>query len=53
MGPSRALVEIVIQVLHMEQAFGFYCDRLGLELFSPPALPAKFRRLGEREGVPA
>ena len=49
----RALVEVVLMVDDIERSVAFYRDSLGLELFSPPELPAKFLRVGETSaGVP-
>ena len=48
----RAIVEIVLRVADIDRALGFYRDTLGLELFSPPGLPGKFLRVGEKDGLP-
>jgi catechol 2,3-dioxygenase-like lactoylglutathione lyase family enzyme len=49
----RGLVEIVLVVDDVDRSVAFYRDVLGLELFSPPHLPAKFLRIGPAaEGVP-
>ena len=49
----RGLAEIVLMVDDIERSVAFYGDTLGLELFSPPELPAKFLRLGDAgSGVP-
>ena len=48
----RAIVEIVLRVADVDRALGFYRDTLGLELFSPPGLPGKFLRVGEKDGLP-
>jgi catechol 2,3-dioxygenase len=42
----RNLVEVVLAVEDVERSMGFYRDLLGLELISPPGLPAKFLRIG-------
>ena len=52
MAKIRGLVEIVLQVDDVERSLAFYRDALGLELFSPPNLPGKFLRLGDKSGVP-
>ena len=53
MASIRGLVEIVFMVDDIERSVGFYRDTLGLEVFSPPELPAKFLRVGEAgNGVP-
>ena len=46
----RGLAEIVFMVDDIERSVAFYRDSLGLELFSPPDLPAKFLRIGEAGG---
>lgn len=49
----RGLAEVVFMVDDVERSVAFYRDTLGLELFSPPELPAKFLRVGETvTGVP-
>ena len=49
----RALAEIVLMVDDIERSLAFYRDTLGLEVFSPPELAAKFLLVGERgNGVP-
>lgn len=48
----RAIVEIVLRVADIDRALAFYRDTLGLELFSPPGLPGKFLRVGEKDGLP-
>ena len=48
----RAIVEIVLRVADIDRSLGFYRDTLGLELFSPPGLPGKFLRVGEKDGLP-
>ena len=53
MAAVRGLVEVVLLVNDMERSLAFYRDALGLELFSPPELPGKFLRIGDRDGVPA
>jgi catechol 2,3-dioxygenase-like lactoylglutathione lyase family enzyme len=42
----RGLVEVVLVVDDIDRSLAFYRDTLGLELFSPPELPAKFLRIG-------
>lgn len=46
----RHLAEIVLWVRDMERALAFYRDLFGLELISPPELPAKFLKAGPGEG---
>ena len=49
------LVEVVLTVADMQHSLAFYRDLLGLEVFSPDKLPAKFLRLGPPEqgqGIP-
>jgi catechol 2,3-dioxygenase-like lactoylglutathione lyase family enzyme len=47
------LVEVVLVVDDIERSVAFYRDTLGLDLFSPPQVPAKFLRIGpQTEGVP-
>jgi len=49
----KNLVEVVLVVDDMERALRFYVDGLGLELISPPKLPAKFLRIGPAgPGIP-
>ena len=43
----RGLAEVVFMVADLERSVAFYRDTLGLELFSPSELPAKFLRVGE------
>lgn len=50
--PIRAIVEIVLRVRDMDASLAFYRDALGLALFSPPGLPGKFLRVGDKEGIP-
>lgn len=50
--PIRAIVEIVLRVRDMEASLAFYRDTLGLDLFSPPELPGKFLRVGDKDGLP-
>lgn len=53
MGELRGLAEVVLSVQDMQKSLAFYRDLLGLEVISPPELPAVFLRLGgPREGVP-
>ena len=42
----RALAEIVFMVDDIERSLAFYRDTLGLEVFSPPELAAKFLLVG-------
>jgi catechol 2,3-dioxygenase-like lactoylglutathione lyase family enzyme len=47
------LVEVVLVVEDIERSVAFYRDVLGLEIISPPAMPAKFLRVGAAgSGVP-
>lgn len=48
----RAIVEIVLRVADMERSLAFYRDTLGLEVFSPPQLPGRFLRVGDKPGLP-
>jgi len=49
----RGLVEVVLTVDDIEKSLSFYRDTLGLELISPPNVPAKFLRIGPRaDGIP-
>jgi catechol 2,3-dioxygenase-like lactoylglutathione lyase family enzyme len=49
----RGLVEVVLVVDDIDRSVAFYRDALGLEVFSPPRVPAKFLRIGSAvEGVP-
>jgi catechol 2,3-dioxygenase len=49
----RGLVEVVLTVDDVETSLRFYRDTLGLELISPPNLPAKFLRIGPASaGIP-
>lgn len=48
----RAIVEVVLRVADMEESLRFYRDALGLEVFSPPDLPGKFLRVGDKEAIP-
>lgn len=50
--PIRAIVEIVLRVADMEKSLAFYRDTLGLTVFSPPDLPGKFLRVGDKDGIP-
>lgn len=50
--PIRAIVEIVLRVGDMDRSLAFYRDTLGLEVFSPPQLPGKFLRVGDKDGLP-
>jgi catechol-2,3-dioxygenase len=47
------IAEIVLWTADKEKALGFYRDRLGLEIISPPHLPNSFLKAGEgHAGVP-
>jgi catechol 2,3-dioxygenase-like lactoylglutathione lyase family enzyme len=49
----RGLVEVVLIVDDIDRSLTFYCDALGLELISPPHIPAKFLRIGPpSDGIP-
>ncbi|PZC44640.1 MAG: catechol 2,3-dioxygenase [Chloroflexi bacterium] len=48
----RAIVEIVLRVADMEKSLAFYRDTLGLSVFSPPELPGRFLRVGDKQGLP-
>jgi catechol 2,3-dioxygenase len=51
--PAIGLVEVVLVVENLERSLAFYRDVLGLQIFSPPAIPVKFLRVGAtREGLP-
>ena len=50
--PIRAIVEIVLRVRDIDASLAFYRDTLGLDLFSPPGLPGKFLRVGDKDGIP-
>ena len=53
MAVIRGLVEVVLTVDDIEKSLSFYRDTLGLELISPPSVPAKFLRIGPRaDGIP-
>ena len=53
MAAISGLVEVVLVVDDIERSVAFYRDTLGLELFSPAHVPAKFLRVGApAEGVP-
>ena len=53
MSSVRGLVEVVLVVDDIERSLTFYCDTLGLELISPPHIPAKFLRIGPpADGIP-
>jgi catechol 2,3-dioxygenase len=45
------LAEVVLVVEDMERSTHFYRDILGLAVFSPPQLAAKFLRIGGSPGV--
>jgi len=52
-GALRGLVEVVLVVADVERSTQFYRDVLGLEVISPPGLPARFLRIGEPgAGIP-
>jgi catechol 2,3-dioxygenase-like lactoylglutathione lyase family enzyme len=42
----KNLVEVVLVVGDVERSMRFYNELLGLELISPPHMPAKFLRIG-------
>jgi catechol 2,3-dioxygenase-like lactoylglutathione lyase family enzyme len=46
----RRLVEVVLTVDDMDRSLAFYRDVLGLEVFSPAGVPAKFLRIGGHDG---
>ncbi len=46
MSAIRGLVEVVLVVDDIHKSVAFYRDTLGLELFSPAQVPAKFLRIG-------
>jgi catechol 2,3-dioxygenase len=49
----RALAEVVLFVNDVERSVRFYRDLLGLQVISPPEMPAKFLRVDSHgEGVP-
>jgi catechol 2,3-dioxygenase-like lactoylglutathione lyase family enzyme len=49
----RGLVEVVLVVQDMDASVAFYRDTLGLEVFSPPHLPARFLRFqAAADGIP-
>jgi catechol 2,3-dioxygenase-like lactoylglutathione lyase family enzyme len=49
----KNLVEVVLVVDDLERSGRFYQDVLGLEVISPPGLPARFLRIGEPSaGIP-
>ena len=55
MGAIRRLVEVVLTVEDMDRSLAFYRDVLGLELFSPANVPAKFLRIDDQDaagGIP-
>jgi catechol 2,3-dioxygenase-like lactoylglutathione lyase family enzyme len=45
-----SLVEVVLVVEDLERSLHFYRDTLGLELISPPEVPAAFLRVGPPTG---
>lgn len=48
-----SLVEVVLVVEDLERSLRFYRDTLGLEVFSPPGVPAAFLRIGPpMNGIP-
>jgi catechol 2,3-dioxygenase-like lactoylglutathione lyase family enzyme len=48
----RGLVEVVLVVDDIDASTSFYRDTLGLEVFSPSHLPAKFLRFSSGAGLP-
>ena len=46
----KNLAEVVLVVDDMDRSIRFYRDVLGLEVFSPPQLAAKFLRIGSSAG---
>jgi glyoxylase I family protein len=51
--PIERLVEVVLVVADMPRSLYFYVDVLGLSVFSPERVPAKFLRIGPPgEGIP-
>ena len=48
----RAIVEIVLRVADIDRSLAFYRDTLGLSVFSPPELPGRFLRVGDKQGLP-
>ncbi len=49
----QRLVEVVLLVDDLPRSVGFYRDTLGLEIISPPHLPAVFLRIGPAtDGLP-
>jgi catechol 2,3-dioxygenase-like lactoylglutathione lyase family enzyme len=50
MSRVQGLAEIVLWVRDMDAALGFYRDRLGLEVISPPGLPNKFLKVTDPGG---
>ena len=52
MSRVEGLAEIVLWVADMESALGFYRDRFGLEVMSPPELPNKFLLVAKPGGIP-
>jgi catechol 2,3-dioxygenase-like lactoylglutathione lyase family enzyme len=46
----KNLAEVVLVVHDMDRSLRFYRDALGLEVFSPSQLPAKFLRIGNSTG---
>jgi catechol 2,3-dioxygenase-like lactoylglutathione lyase family enzyme len=53
MSAISGLVEVVLLVDDIDRSVAFYRDTLGLDVFSPPRVPAKFLRIGPpADGVP-
>ena len=48
---TKDSIDLGIVVRDAEAALKFYRDTLGLELFSPPGLPGKFLRVGDKTGL--
>ena len=53
MSVVKNLVEVVLVVGDVERSMRFYNELLGLELISPPHMPAKFLRIGPPDDVHA
>jgi catechol 2,3-dioxygenase-like lactoylglutathione lyase family enzyme len=53
MSAIASLVEVVLVVEDLQRSLEFYRDTLGLEVISPPGVPAAFLRIGPRgAGIP-
>jgi catechol 2,3-dioxygenase-like lactoylglutathione lyase family enzyme len=52
MSMVEGLAEVVLWAADIEVALEFYRDRLGLEVISPPAMPNKFLRVANGDGIP-